>query len=87
MTKINHVHERCLRLVHHNINSSFEDLPEIDSSSTFHQTNLQFLIAELFKVSNQIPPDYRNQIFQCNACDAKTRNRVVFKSHKIYTAN
>ena len=47
--RINHLHERCLRIVYRDDNSSFEDLLAKDESSNFHQRNLQYLSIELFK--------------------------------------
>jgi len=39
--KINKLHERCLRIVYSNLDSSFEDLLKLDDSSTFHQRAIQ----------------------------------------------
>ena len=46
--KINHLHERSLRIVYKDNISSFEDLLKKDRSFTIHQRNIQSLAIELF---------------------------------------
>ena len=48
--KINKLHERALRLVYDDRQSTFEELLNIDKSVTIHHRNLQVLAAELYKV-------------------------------------
>ena len=48
--KINHIHERPLRVVYDDCSSNFEDLLNKDKSVTIHQRNLQQLAIETFKV-------------------------------------
>ena len=48
-SKINHLHERCLRLIYNDKKSSFEDLLEKDRSA-IHDRNLRTLSVELFKL-------------------------------------
>ena len=45
--KINHIHERVLRIVHDDYSSPFEDLLNKDKSVTIHQRNLQQLAIEI----------------------------------------
>ena len=52
--KINHLHERSLRIVYKYNNSSFEDLLKKDRSFTIHQRNIQLLAIELFKVKGNL---------------------------------
>ena len=47
--KINHLHERSLRIVYKDNISSFEDLLKKDRSFTIHQRNIQSLAIELLK--------------------------------------
>ena len=60
--KINHIHERALRIVYHDYSSSFEDLLNKDKSVTIHQRNLQQLAIEIFKVKIGIAPIIMNEI-------------------------
>ena len=61
--KINHMHERALRIVYNDYSSSFEDLLTKDESVTIHQPNLQQLAIEIFKVKIGIAPIIMNEIF------------------------
>ena len=55
--KINRLHERCLRIIYNDKQSSFIKLLEKDNSVSIHQRNLQILAIEMFKVS-------KNDIFK-----------------------
>ena len=48
--KINHLHERALRIAYKDYISSFEDLLKRGKSVTIHHRNIQSLAIELFKV-------------------------------------
>ena len=48
--RINHIHERALRIIFQDYNSSFIELLRKDSSLTIHQRNLKLLVTEMFKV-------------------------------------
>ena len=45
--RINRVHERALRVVYRDFDSSFEELLSRDSSTTLHQRNLQKLMTDI----------------------------------------
>ena len=49
-SKINRLHERCLRLIYNDKKSSFEDLLQKDGSVSIHHRTLKRLAAELLKV-------------------------------------
>ena len=61
--KINHIHERALRIVYHDYSSNFEDLPYKYKSVTIHQRNLKQLATEIFKVKIGIATIVINEIF------------------------
>ena len=50
--KIKHLHERCLRLIYCDKNSSYEELLEKDGSVSIHHRNIQNLVIEMCKVKN-----------------------------------
>ena len=62
--KINRLHERCLRIICNDKQSSFIKLLEKDNSVSKHQRNLQILAIEMFKVSNGLSPVLMNDIFK-----------------------
>ena len=47
--KINHIHERALRLVYQDYTTSFQDLLKKDGSLTFHHRNIHQVAIEIFK--------------------------------------
>ena len=65
--KINHLHERSLRIVYKDNYSSYVDLLAKDKSFTIHQRNIQSLTIKLFKVKRNLS----NQII-CNILKTRT---------------
>ena len=55
-SRINRLHERCLRLTYNDKKSSFEDFLEKDGSVSIHHSNLRALAVELFKVFKDLSP-------------------------------
>ena len=64
--KINHIHERALRLVYQDYTSSFADLLKRDNSLTFHHRNIHQVAIEMFKVKHDISPPFMKEIFVHN---------------------
>ena len=52
--KINHIHERALRMVYDDYISSFEQLLIRDNSVSIHHKNIQKVAIEMYKVVNSI---------------------------------
>ena len=61
--KINRLHERCLLIIYNDQQSSFKMLLEKDSSVSIHDTNIQCLATEIYKVSNGLSPPVISNIF------------------------
>ena len=62
--KINHIHERALRIAYDGYSSNFEDLLNKDKSvTTIHQRNFQQMAIEIFKVKIGIAPIIMKEIF------------------------
>ena len=53
--KINHIHERFLRIDDKDYSSSFNDLLKKDKSVFIHQENIPSLTIELFKMKETFP--------------------------------
>ena len=61
--KINHIHERALRIVYKDYSSSFKELLAKDKSVTIHQRNLRQLAIEIFKVKMGLSPVIMKEVF------------------------
>ena len=61
--KINRLHERCLRIIYGDKQSSFEELLEKDSSVSIHERNIQILVTEMYKVSKGMSPPQITELF------------------------
>ena len=60
---INALHERVLRLVYNDKNSSSFELLQRDNSITIQQCNLQTLVIEIYKIKNQSTAKISDEIF------------------------
>ena len=65
--KINRLHERYLRLVYNNKQSSFNELPQKDGSVSIHMRNIGILATEMYKIINNLSLPIMNQIFKLNS--------------------
>ena len=61
--KIKHLHERCLRLIHNDKLSSYEELLEKDGSVSIHHKNIQSLAIEMFQKNHGQSPENVSDIF------------------------
>ena len=64
--KINRIHERALRTVYSDYNSSFNELLDKDGSITIHQRNVQSLAIEIFKYLHGLSPAKLSEVFKVN---------------------
>ena len=62
--KINHVHERALRIVYRKNNLRFDQLLQIDKSYNIHHKNIQISVIELYKVKNSLSNQIMQEIFE-----------------------
>ena len=61
--KLNHIHERALRIVYYHFHQSFSPLLINNNYFTIHHKNLQLLATELFKEKANISREIMNKIF------------------------
>ena len=59
---INSLHEKALRLMYQNRNLSFDELLKLDKLVSIHYRNLQYLLAEIYKVKMGLSPPIMNDI-------------------------
>ena len=62
--EINHLHERSLRIIYKDKNSSFTELLKKDNSFSVHFKNIQSFAIELFKVKENLSNTIMNDILQ-----------------------
>ena len=82
---INRIHERALRILYQDHNSTFEELLAKDGSFKIHDRNLQILLIEIFKVKMKLAPEIMNEVFDIIESPYPLRNKLRFKSRNIRT--
>ncbi len=82
--KLNHIQEKALRIVYRDRESDYLTLLQKDNSVTVHQNNLQLLITEIFKTTNDLNPIFMKEIFKKkdSQYDLKINNRLQVPRHK-----
>ena len=84
--KINHIHERALRLIYNDYTTSFSGLLIKDKSVTIHHRNIQYVATEMYKVINDLSPPLINDLFEKGEImGPTTRLGSVFVRPKINT--
>ena len=83
--RINKLHERPLRLVYRDYESTFEDLLTKDGSFTVHHYNIQTLAKELYKVYNNISQTTFGELFTRNNNGYYLRSKSDFVFPQIRT--
>ena len=81
--KINHIHERALRIVYQDYATTFEGLLEKDNSLTFHHRNIHHVAIEMFKVKNDLSPPFMKDIFTHKVNQKGTRSGDTFDRPNI----
>ena len=87
--KINHIHEKSLRIVYGDYNSSFKDLLKKDNSVCIRYRNIQSLAIELFKVKENFSNTIMSDIFPTTVLDYDLRSQTelfdTYLNYEIYT--
>ena len=76
--KINHIHERTLRLVYQDYATSFEGLLKRDGSVTFHHRNIRQVAVEMYKVRHDLSPPFIKELFTHQGNTMGTRSGDTF---------
>ena len=85
--RINHIHERALRIVYKDFNSSFQELLIEDNALNIHHRNLQKLVTEIFRVKNGLSPQLMSDVFNFIEKPYFLRITSHFRSRRIPTTN
>ena len=81
--RINHIHERALRIVYKDFNSAFEELFIEDNSLNIHHRNLQKVVTEIFKFKNSLSSELMNNVFEFTKKPHSLRTTSHFKSRNL----
>ena len=85
-SRINRIHERALRIVYRDINSSFSELLKKDKAFTIHERNIQTLGIELYKVAYGISPQIMRLIFPTKP-DIRYPWEDIFQTFNVRTVS
>ena len=80
--KINSIHVRALRITYDN-KSLFEELLNKDNSVSIHHRNLQVLVIEMFRIKNNMAPEFLNEIFQNRVLVYNLRRNSNFSRRQV----
>ncbi len=82
--KINKIHEKTLRIVYLDYNSSFNTLLCKSDNVTVHTKNLQVLMTEVYKFVNGFGPSFMSEIFNLanEKYNLRTKQRLVIPKTK-----
>ena len=84
--KINHLHERSIRIVYKENKSSFKELLKKENSFTVHLRNIQSLSTELFKVKVNLSNTIMGDILQTRARPYNLRSNTDFARISVNTS-
>ena len=85
-TRINHGHERALRVVYRNNSLCFDQLLQIDKSYNIHHKNIQTLAIELYKVKSYLSNQMMKKIIEKRQnLDFSLRFQTNFALHGVST--
>ena len=87
---LNNIHERALRIVYRDYESTFQQLLKQNKSVSIHQRNLQILATEIFKTKNGLNPVIMEDVFNFknlayNFRNVESLNRSNISSVKYAT--
>ena len=74
--RINHIHERALRIVYNDYSSTFEDLLNKDNTVTIHERNIQKLAVELYKIVNNLAPKIMHEVISLKVMTRYPRESI-----------
>ena len=77
---VNKTHERPLGISYKDQKTSYENLLKTHNELTIHQTNLQALMTEIYKIVNGVAPSIMNFLFEFRSNKFNIRNSEVLST-------
>ena len=84
-TQINRIHERALKIIYMDNDSSFETLLKKSGSVTIHHRNLQLLATEIFKALNNLSSSLMSDLFKIKDTKYNFRKGDILEYNKPHT--
>ena len=81
--RINNIHERALRIVFRDYESTFQQLLNQNMPVSIHQGNLQILATEIFKTKNGLDPVIMEDVFKFKNLTYNFRNAEILNRSNI----
>ena len=81
--RINNIHERALRIVFKDSESTFQQLLKQNKSVPIHQRNLQILATEVFKTKNDLNPVIMEGVFKFKNLAYNFRNEETLNRSNV----
>ena len=85
--RINHLHERALRIVYNDLSSTFEDLLVKDNSVSINYRNIGLLAIELYKAKNKLSSQLMLALFQRREVNYNIRSQTDVSLRSINTSS
>ena len=83
--RINHLHERVLRIVYNDYKPNFNNLLELDNSVSIHHRNIGLLSIELYKVKHNLSNQVMPELFNLRNINYDFRSQTGYELAPIYT--
>ena len=83
--RINHLHERALRIVYNDNQSSFENFLRKDRSVSIHHRNICSFAIEIYKVKNNVSTPIMSELFEKRNLNSNIRSQADFSLHSVNT--
>ena len=79
------MHERTLRVVYNNNQSSLENLLRKDCSVSIHHRNIRSFAIEIYKVKNNMLTPMMSELFEKRNLNYNIRSQTDFSLHSVNT--
>ena len=81
--RISNIHERTLRILYRDYESTFQQLLKQSKSISIHQRNLQILATEVFKTKTALNPVIMEDLFKFKNLVYNFRNAETLNSSNV----